>query len=119
MDSSIFLTVHFNFSSHQTASESDDSSLNSTEDGGHVMLSRRAGPMPSPSPMQYAASPMLRSEYYGEMPQQLQQFHNVISGSVTTVPIEGQSSSAIQVTIEFPVHVEYLCRELQSVLLNF
>ena len=83
------------------------------------MLSRRAGPMPSPSPMQYAASPMLRSEYYGEMPQQLQQFHNVISGSVTTVPIEGQSSSAIQVTIEFPVHVEYLCRELQSVLLNF
>ena len=59
------------------------------------MLSRRAGPMPSP--MQYAASPMLRSEYYGEMPQQLQQFHNVISGSVTTVPIEGQSSSAIQV----------------------
>ena len=49
---------------------------------------------------------MLRSEYYGDMPQLQQQFHNVISGSVTTVPIEGQSSSAIQVLFEPPNHTK-------------
>jgi hypothetical protein len=73
--------------SHHAASESDDSSLNSTDD---VVLTRRTGPIPSPVPNSgYSAS---RADYY-----EASQFHNVISGSVTTVPIEGQSASAIQV----------------------
>ena len=81
-------------SSHHAASESDDSSLNSTEDGpGHIVLNRRAGPIPSPIPAGFSTAS--RSDYY-ETPSQ---FGNVISGSVTTVPIEGQSSSAIQVKL--------------------
>lgn len=75
--------------SHHAASESDDSSLNSTDD---VVLTRRTGPIPSPIPSSgYSAT---RGEYF-----EASQFHNVISGSVTTVPIEGQSASAIQVLI--------------------
>jgi hypothetical protein len=84
----------FSDSSHHAASESDDSSLNSTEDGpGHIVLNRRAGPIPSPIPAGFSTAS--RSDYY-ETPSQ---FGNVISGSVTTVPIEGQSSSAIQVEL--------------------
>ena len=75
--------------SHHAASESDDSSLNSTDD---VVLTRRTAPIPSPVPNSgYSAS---RADFF-----EASQFQNVISGSVTTVPIEGQSASAIQVTI--------------------
>lgn len=68
--------------SANAASESDDSSLNSTEDN-HTALHRKAT----------LATGVVRSEYYDVGPAG---FHNVISGAVTTVPIEGQSASAIQ-----------------------
>lgn len=74
--------------SHHAASESDDSSLNSTDE---VVLTRRSGP-PIPSPIPSSGYSATRGDYF-----EASQFHNVISGSVTTVPIEGQSASAIQV----------------------
>jgi len=62
------------------ASESDNSSLNSTEDANNVFLTRRVASAASPNHVDRHETNTGSG------------YSNVISGSVTTVPIDGHSS---------------------------